>query len=274
MTVEAGAPAPRFTLDGDTGPIDLAAPGRATVLYFYPKDDTSGCTSEAKAFTELYEEFLNAAAEVVGVSRDDTKSHAKFRAKYGLTHPLGADADGAVTEAYGVWVKKSMYGREYMGDRAGDLPHRQGRQGCAGVAQGEGARARGGGAGGGQGLVMADFFDILSGEHTDFIRRQPVFFVATAAQGGRVNVSPKGMDAFRVLAPDKVGYLDVGGSGNETQAHLAADGRGDGDVLRFRPARPDPAPVWPGSSGAASRRGVAGAGGEVQGARRARGRSS
>ena len=98
------------------------------MLYFYPKDDTSGCTSEAKAFTELHEEFLTAGAEVVGVSRDDTKSHGKFRAKYGLTHPLAADVDGAVTEAYGVWVKKSMYGREYMGiERATFLIGRDGK---------------------------------------------------------------------------------------------------------------------------------------------------
>ena len=72
---------------------------------------------------------------------------------------------------------------------------------------------------------MSEFFDSLSTEHTAFIRRQPVFFVATAAEGARINLSPKGMDAFRVLGPNQVGYLDVGGSGNETQAHLAADGR-------------------------------------------------
>jgi hypothetical protein len=72
---------------------------------------------------------------------------------------------------------------------------------------------------------MAEFFEALSDEHASFIRRQPVFFVATAAAGARINVSPKGMDAFRVLGPNRVGYLDVGGSGNETQAHLAADGR-------------------------------------------------
>ena len=72
---------------------------------------------------------------------------------------------------------------------------------------------------------MSEFFDSLSTEQADFIRRQPVFFVATAAEGARINLSPKGMDAFRVLGPNQVGYLDVGGSGNETQAHLAADGR-------------------------------------------------
>ena len=72
---------------------------------------------------------------------------------------------------------------------------------------------------------MSEFFAALSDEHAAFIRRQPVFFVATAAQDGRVNLSPKGMDAFRVLGPNTVGYLDVGGSGNETQGHLCADGR-------------------------------------------------
>lgn len=72
---------------------------------------------------------------------------------------------------------------------------------------------------------MAEFFDTLSDEHTAFIARQPVFFVATAAAGARINLSPKGMDSFRVLDDRTVAYLDVGGSGNETQAHLAADGR-------------------------------------------------
>jgi Pyridoxamine 5'-phosphate oxidase len=72
---------------------------------------------------------------------------------------------------------------------------------------------------------MAEFFNALTNEHTAFIARQPVFFVATAAAGARVNLSPKGMDAFRVLGPNLAGYLDVGGSGNETQAHLTADGR-------------------------------------------------
>ncbi len=72
---------------------------------------------------------------------------------------------------------------------------------------------------------MADFFDQLEDTHTAMIARQPMFFVATAAQSGRINLSPKGYDAFRVLAPDRVAYLDMGGSGNETHAHLAADGR-------------------------------------------------
>lgn len=72
---------------------------------------------------------------------------------------------------------------------------------------------------------MSEFFDHVTDDHAAFIARQPVFFVATAAEGARINLSPKGMDSFRVLSPSQVGYLDVGGSGNETQAHLAADGR-------------------------------------------------
>ncbi|WP_199553510.1 pyridoxamine 5'-phosphate oxidase family protein [Sandaracinobacteroides hominis] len=72
---------------------------------------------------------------------------------------------------------------------------------------------------------MADFFPELNARHMDFVGKQPVFFVATAAEGARINLSPKGMDCFRVLSPNLVGYLDVGGSGNETHAHLAADGR-------------------------------------------------
>lgn len=72
---------------------------------------------------------------------------------------------------------------------------------------------------------MADFFDEIGDEHRAFIEKQPVFFVATSAQGARINLSPKGMDSFRVLGPKRVAYLDLGGSGNETQAHLAADGR-------------------------------------------------
>jgi thioredoxin-dependent peroxiredoxin len=94
--------------------LDLAANG-TTVLYFYPKDDTSGCTSEAQQFTELAPEFANAGAAVVGVSRDSMKKHDKFIAKYDLKIPLASDEDGALSEAFGTWIEKSMYGRKYMG---------------------------------------------------------------------------------------------------------------------------------------------------------------
>jgi peroxiredoxin Q/BCP len=99
--------------DGRT--VNLAAPGAPLVLYFYPKDDTSGCTSEAQDFTALAGDFAAVGAMVVGVSRDEMKKHDKFIAKYDLKVPLASDADGAISDAFGTWVEKSMYGRKYMG---------------------------------------------------------------------------------------------------------------------------------------------------------------
>ncbi|MFD3262381.1 peroxiredoxin [Phenylobacterium ferrooxidans] len=111
-----GAEAPDFELAGADGPIRLADfAGKAVVLYFYPKDDTSGCTKEAQEFSALAADFAKAGVSVVGVSKDSLKSHAKFTAKYGLAVPLGADPEGAVIERYGSWVEKNMYGRAYMG---------------------------------------------------------------------------------------------------------------------------------------------------------------
>ena len=95
--------------------LNLAAPGAPLVLYFYPKDDTSGCTSEAKDFTALADDFAAAGTVVVGVSRDPMKKHDKFIAKYELKVPLASDEDGAISDAFGTWVEKSMYGRKYMG---------------------------------------------------------------------------------------------------------------------------------------------------------------
>lgn len=89
--------------------------GRKLVLYFYPKDDTSGCTREAQDFTALAGDFAKLGADVVGISRDTVRSHARFVEKYGLKVQLGSDESGAVCEAFGVWVEKSMYGRSYMG---------------------------------------------------------------------------------------------------------------------------------------------------------------
>jgi peroxiredoxin Q/BCP len=126
---QPGDKAPDFTLPGDTGPISLADhAGRKLVLYFYPKDDTPGCTTEAKDFSALAADFAAADTAVVGVSRDSVAAHARFRAKHGLSVGLGADAEGAVTEAYGVWVEKSLYGRQYMGiERATLLIGRDGK---------------------------------------------------------------------------------------------------------------------------------------------------
>lgn len=108
------APALKVTSsDGST--VDLSAPGQPLVLYFYPKDDTSGCTLEAQNFTQLAPEFKEAGVKVVGVSRDPMKKHEKFIAKYDLAVPLASDEEGKISNAFGTWVEKSMYGRKYMG---------------------------------------------------------------------------------------------------------------------------------------------------------------
>ena len=99
----------------DGSSINLAAPGGPLVLYFYPKDDTSGCTREAQDFTALADDFAAAGAKIVGVSRDPMKRHEKFIEKYGLKVPLASDEDGRISDAFGTWVEKSMYGRKYMG---------------------------------------------------------------------------------------------------------------------------------------------------------------
>ena len=114
--IEQGGKAPEMTITAsDGGSVDLAAPGQPLVLYFYPKDDTSGCTRQAQDFTALADEFAGAGAKIVGVSRDPMAKHDKFIAKYGLSVPLASDEDGRISEAFGTWVQKSMYGRKYMG---------------------------------------------------------------------------------------------------------------------------------------------------------------
>jgi peroxiredoxin Q/BCP len=117
MSLKVGDKAPDFSLPADGGStVSLRAlRGKTVVLYFYPKDDTSGCTAEACAFRDSLPDFSQAKAAVVGISRDTPASHDKFKAKYKLPFPLASDEDGKVCEAYGVWVEKSMYGRKYMG---------------------------------------------------------------------------------------------------------------------------------------------------------------
>lgn len=114
---EAGKKAPAFTLATDgAGKVSLKdLAGKKVVLYFYPKDDTSGCTAEAQDFRDLLPKFKKAGATVIGVSKDSVAKHDKFKAKYDLNFPLGSDEDCKVCEKYGVWVEKSMYGRKYMG---------------------------------------------------------------------------------------------------------------------------------------------------------------
>jgi thioredoxin-dependent peroxiredoxin len=115
--LNVGDKAPDFDLPTDgAGRISLAdLKGQAVVLYFYPKDDTSGCTSEGKAFTALDYAFKATGAVVVGVSKDTPSSHDKFKAKHDLSVRLASDESGAMIERYGVWVEKNMYGKKYMG---------------------------------------------------------------------------------------------------------------------------------------------------------------
>ena len=111
--LQVGDAAPDFTLPATIlGEVSLGKlAGKPLVLYFYPKDDTSGCTAESCGFRDALPDFTKLGVTVIGVSKDDMKSHEKFAAKYALSFPLASDADSQVCEAFGVWVPKSMYGR-------------------------------------------------------------------------------------------------------------------------------------------------------------------
>ena len=116
-TLKAGDKAPDFTAKDQNGKeISLSQfKGTQVILYFYPKDDTPGCTAEACDFRDNYQSLQGKGFQVIGVSTDDEKSHKKFETKYSLPFPLIADADKHIVEAYGVWVEKNMYGKKYMG---------------------------------------------------------------------------------------------------------------------------------------------------------------
>ena len=117
MNLAVGDKAPDFTLPADGGgTISLKGlKGKKVVLYFYPKDDTPGCTKEACAFRDSLPDFSKVKAVIVGISKDSVASHDKFKTKFKLPFPLASDEDGKVCEAYGAWVEKSMYGKKYMG---------------------------------------------------------------------------------------------------------------------------------------------------------------
>lgn len=121
MTLDVGQKAPDFTLPATGGEtITLSKlKGQPTVLYFYPKDDTPGCTAQACGFRDTLGELQSMGAAVIGISKDSVASHEKFVKKYELNFPLASDVEGKVCEAYGTWIEKSMYGKKYMGiDRA------------------------------------------------------------------------------------------------------------------------------------------------------------
>ena len=115
--VEIGQMAPDAAFDLTDGTRGTVADwcGKMLVVYFYPKDDTPGCTKEAQGFTALMPEFDRAGVAVLGISKDSVASHNKFATKYGLAVTLGSDSDGSMCDAFGVWVEKSMYGKKYMG---------------------------------------------------------------------------------------------------------------------------------------------------------------
>ncbi len=130
MSLTIGTRAPAFSLPATDGrEISLdSLKGRKVVLYFYPKDDTSGCTLEAQNFQSLKQDFAAADTEIIGVSPDSLKSHDRFRAKYGLDFTLASDEAKTMLQAYGVWLEKRMYGRTYMGvERTTVLIDREGR---------------------------------------------------------------------------------------------------------------------------------------------------
>ena len=114
---EPGKPAPDSVFTSPDGAAKKISDyqGQKLIVYFYPKDDTTGCTKEAQEFTALAADFAKAGTVVLGISKDSEKSHAKFIGKYDLKVALGSDLDGSLCEAFGVWVEKSMYGKKYMG---------------------------------------------------------------------------------------------------------------------------------------------------------------
>ncbi|MFZ2096549.1 MAG: thioredoxin-dependent thiol peroxidase [Anaerolineales bacterium] len=117
MPIKSGIPAPEFSLPDETGTTRSLSEflGRPLILYFYPKDNTTGCTTEACNFRDDYSQYTQAGVTILGVSPDSPQSHAKFKAKYGLPFPLLADAEHKVCELYGVWGTKVNYGRQYQG---------------------------------------------------------------------------------------------------------------------------------------------------------------
>lgn len=129
MSLGVGDHVPDFVLSTDDGGTlsDVNLKGKTTVLYFYPRDDTPGCTTEAQAFRDALDDFTSAGVALVGVSADDIESHRKFKSKYGLNFTLASDTEAKLGQALGIWVEKNMYGKTYMGmERATFLVDRNG----------------------------------------------------------------------------------------------------------------------------------------------------
>ena len=157
MPLSPGDAAPDFDLPTEAGRVSLSGlKGKTVVLYFYPKDDTTGCTAEAQGFTAAAADFAEAGAVVVGVSKDSwAASHGKFNAHYDLAVTQGSAKDDDMVDRYGAWIEKSMYGRKYMGIDRSSYVIDKGGVISPGVAQGEGPRPRRRSAGRGQGAAGA-----------------------------------------------------------------------------------------------------------------------
>ena len=144
MSVEPVAEGPRFHFayrwQRQLTLSELA--GKKVVLYFYPKDDTSGCTAEACGFRDSFPDYGGAGAVVIGISKDSVASHDKFKKKHDLPFILASDVDGEVCEKYGAWVEKSMYGRKYMGIERSHISDRRIRNGAQHLAKGQSAGPR------------------------------------------------------------------------------------------------------------------------------------
>ena len=129
MSLAVGDKAPDFTIATDGGGTFCLSEmmGHNVIIYFYPKDDTPGCTKEACEFRDSLPDFSNSSSKIIGISKDTVAKHDKFKSKYELSFTLGADLEGDVCEVYGTWVEKSMYGRQYMGiERATFLVDKEG----------------------------------------------------------------------------------------------------------------------------------------------------
>ncbi len=152
MTIAVGDPLPDVPLtmmDGSSQSL-ASHKGKALVLYFYPKDDTPGCTKQAQGFSDFATDFAALGVDILGVSKDTPAKHTKFTAKHDLSIPLATD-DGSALEAFGAWVEKSLYGRNYMGIDRSTLSIRRQRHAHSRMAQGAGAGPCRGGVGSGAG---------------------------------------------------------------------------------------------------------------------------
>ena len=213
--IDAGSPAPGFTAPtNDGGSLSLdSLRGKAVVLYFYPRDDTPGCTREAQEFTEALPQFAAAGAEIVGVSKDSAAKHDKFREKYGLPFTLVSDAESDICERYGVWVEKKNLRQDLHGHRALDLPHRRRRHRQQGLAQGEGPGPRRQGARGGAGAQRSRRLTCRPLRHVQTRQDSVAMSEAIKSKWGTIGTVACGQNAIGLVSAglwNAIGLVAVG----------------------------------------------------------------